>query len=250
MCKRLEGRVALVTGGARGIGKAICEKLASEGAIVAMVDILLEVAEQTAAEFKAKGYEAMAIQANVANVEDADNAVKAVVDKYGKLDILVNNAGITRDTLMMRMTEQDWDMVMAVNLKGTFNFSKAATKVMMRAKYGRIVNIASVVGRMGNVGQANYSASKAGVIALTKTTAKEFGSRNITVNAVAPGFIQTDMTGKLSEEVRNEFLKTIPLKRAGLPEDVANVVCFFCQDESAYVTGQVLNIDGGMLMCD
>lgn len=250
MCKKLEGRVALVTGGARGIGKAICEKLASEGAIVAMVDILLEVAEQTAAEFKAKGYEAMAIQANVANVEDADNAVKAVVDKYGKLDILVNNAGITRDTLMMRMTEQDWDMVMAVNLKGTFNFSKAATKVMMRAKYGRIVNIASVVGRMGNVGQANYSASKAGVIALTKTTAKEFGSRNITVNAVAPGFIQTDMTGKLSEEVRAEFLKTIPLKRAGLPEDVANVVCFFCQDESAYVTGQVLNIDGGMLMCD
>lgn len=250
MCKKLEGRVALVTGGARGIGKAICEKLASEGAIVAMVDILLEVAEQTAAEFKAKGYEAMAIQANVANVEDADNAVKAVMDKYGKLDILVNNAGITRDTLMMRMTEQDWDMVMAVNLKGTFNFSKAATKVMMRAKYGRIVNIASVVGRMGNVGQANYSASKAGVIALTKTTAKEFGSRNITVNAVAPGFIQTDMTGKLSEEVRAEFLKTIPLKRAGLPEDVANVVCFFCQDESAYVTGQVLNIDGGMLMCD
>ena len=250
MCKKLEGRVALVTGGARGIGKAICEKLASEGAIVAMVDILLEVAEQTAAEFKAKGYEAMAIQANVANVEDADKAVKAVVEKYGKLDILVNNAGITRDTLMMRMTEQDWDMVMAVNLKGTFNFTKAATKNMMRARYGRIVNIASVVGRMGNVGQANYSASKAGVIALTKTTAKEFGSRNITVNAVAPGFIQTDMTGKLSEEVRKEFLKTIPLQRAGLPEDVANVVCFFCQDESAYVTGQVLNIDGGMLMCD
>lgn len=250
MCKKLEGRVALVTGGARGIGRAICEKLASEGAIVAMVDILMEVAEQTASEFRAKGYEAMAIQANVANVEDADNAVKAVVDKYGKLDILVNNAGITRDTLMMRMTEQDWDMVMAVNLKGTFNFTKSATKAMMRARYGRIVNIASVVGRMGNVGQANYSASKAGVIALTKTTAKEFGSRNITANAVAPGFIQTDMTGKLSEEVRAEFLKTIPLKRAGLPEDVANVVCFFCQDESAYVTGQVLNIDGGMLMCD
>ena len=250
MCKKLEGRVALVTGGARGIGKAICEKLASEGAIVAMVDILLEVAEQTAAEFKAKGYEAMAIQANVANVEDADKAVKAVVEKYGKLDILVNNAGITRDTLMMRMTEQDWYMIMAVNLKGTFNFTKAATKNMMRARYGRIVNIASVVGRMGNVGQANYSASKAGVIALTKTTAKEFGSRNITVNAVAPGFIQTDMTGKLSEEVRKEFLKTIPLQRAGLPEDVANVVCFFCQEESAYVTGQVLNIDGGMLMCD
>ena len=247
---RVDGRVALVTGGARGIGKAISEKLASEGAIIVMVDVMLDVAEQGAAEFRAKGYEAMAIQANVANVEDADKAVKAVVEKYGKLDILVNNAGITRDTLMMRMTEQDWDMVMAVNLKGTFNFTKAATKNMMRARYGRIVNIASVVGRMGNVGQANYSASKAGVIALTKTTAKEFGSRNITVNAVAPGFIQTDMTGKLSEEVRKELLKTIPLQRAGLPEDVANVVCFFCQDESAYVTGQVLNIDGGMLMCD
>ena len=247
-CKRLEGRVALVTGGARGIGRAICEKLASEGAKIAMVDIMLDVAEKTAEEFKAQGYEAMAIQANVAVPEDADKAIAAVVEKYGKLDILVNNAGITKDTLMLKMTEKEWDAVLAVNLKGTFNFTKAATKVMMRARYGKIVNIASVVGRMGNVGQANYSASKAGVIALTKTTAREFGSRNITANAIAPGYIQTDMTDKLPQAARDAFLVNIPLKRAGLPADVANAVCFFCTDESAYVTGQVMNVCGGFLM--
>ena len=248
MGKRLEGRVALVTGGARGIGRAICEKLASEGAKIAMVDIMLDVAEKTAEEFKAQGYEAMAIQANVALPEDADKAVAAVVAQFGKLDILVNNAGITRDTLMLKMSEKDWDAVLAVNLKGTFNFTKAATKVMMRARYGKIVNIASVVGRMGNVGQAHYSASKAGVIALTKTTAREFGSRNITANAIAPGYIQTDMTEKLPQEARDAFLVNIPLKRAGLPADVANAVCFFCSDESAYVTGQVMNVCGGFLM--
>ena len=247
-CKRLEGRVALVTGGARGIGRAICEKLASEGAKIAMVDIMLDVAEKTAEEFRAQGYEAMAIQANVAIPEDADKAVAAVVEKFGKLDILVNNAGITKDTLMLKMTEKEWDAVLAVNLKGTFNFTKAATKVMMRARYGKIVNIASVVGRMGNVGQANYSASKAGVIALTKTTAREFGSRNITANAIAPGYIQTDMTEKLPQAARDAFLVNIPLKRAGLPADVANAVCFFCTDESAYVTGQVMNVCGGFLM--
>ena len=248
MGNRVEGRVALVTGGARGIGRAICEKLASEGAKIAMVDIMLDVAEKTAEEFKAQGYEALAIQANVAVPEDADKAVAAVVEKFGKLDILVNNAGITRDTLMLKMTEKDWDAVLAVNLKGTFNFTKAATKVMMRARYGKIVNIASVVGRMGNVGQANYSASKAGVIALTKTTAREFGSRNITANAIAPGYIKTDMTEKLPQEARDAFLVNIPLKRAGLPADVANAVCFFCTDESAYVTGQVMNVCGGFLM--
>ncbi len=248
MGKRLEGRVALVTGGARGIGRAICEKLASEGAKIAMVDIMLDVAEKTAAEFNAQGYEAMAVQANVAIPADAEKAVAAVVEKFGKLDILVNNAGITKDTLMLKMTEQEWDAVLAVNLKGTFNFTKAATKVMMRARYGKIVNIASVVGRMGNVGQANYSASKAGVIALTKTTAREFGSRNITANAIAPGYIQTDMTEKLPQEARDAFLVNIPLKRAGLPADVANAVCFFCTDESAYVTGQVMNVCGGFLM--
>ena len=248
MGNRVEGRVALVTGGARGIGRAICEKLASEGAKIAMVDILLDVAEKTAEEFRAKGYDAMAIQANVAVPEDADKAIAAVVEKYGKLDILVNNAGITRDTLMLKMTEKDWDMVLNVNLKGTFNFTKAATKVMMRARYGKIVNIASVVGRMGNVGQANYSASKAGVIALTKTTAREFGSRNITVNAIAPGYIQTEVTEKLPQEARDAFLVNIPLKRAGLPTDVANAVFFFCSDESAYITGQVMNVCGGFLM--
>lgn len=246
--KRLEGRVALVTGGARGIGRAICEKLASEGATIAMVDILLDVAEKTASEFKAKGYEAMAVAANVAKFEEAEAAVKAVADKYGKIDILVNNAGITRDTLMMKMTEQDWDLVIDVNLKGTFNFTKAATRVMMKARYGKIVNISSVVGRMGNAGQCNYSASKAGVIGLTKSTAKEFASRNITANAVAPGYIATEMTDKLSQEARDAFLQFIPAKRAGKPEDVANTVFFFCSPESDYVTGQVLNVDGGFLM--
>ncbi len=246
--KKLAGRVALVTGGARGIGKAISERLAAEGATVALVDILLDVAEKTAAEFKAKGYEAMAVAANVAKVEDAEAAVKAVTDKYGRLDILVNNAGITRDTLMMRMTEQDWDLVIDVNLKGTFNFTKAATRPMMKGRFGKIVNIASVVGRMGNAGQANYSASKAGVIGLTKTTAKEFASRNIMANAVAPGYIATEMTEKISEEARKAFIDFIPLKRQGSPEDVASVVYFLCSPDSDYVTGQVINIDGGLLM--
>ena len=200
---RVEGRVALVTGGARGIGKAISEKLASEGAIIVMVDVMLDVAEQGAAEFREKGYEAMALQANVAKMEDAEAAVKAVMDKYGRLDILVNNAGITKDNLMMRMTEDEWDAVIAVNLKGVFNFTKAATKVMMRAKYGKIVNISSVVGRIGNAGQANYSASKGGVIALTKTVAKEFASRNITCNAIAPGYISTPMTDALPQAARD-----------------------------------------------
>ena len=248
MGKNLEGRVALVTGGARGIGRAICEKLASEGATVAMVDIMLDVAEKTAAEFRANGHEAFAVAANVAKFEDAEAAVKAVVEKYGKLDILVNCAGITRDTLMLKMTEQDWDAVIAVNRKGVFNMTKAAIRPMMKARFGRIVNISSVVGRMGNVGQANYAASKAGVLGLTKTTAREFASRNITANAVCPGYIATDMTEKLPQEARDAFLVNIPLKRAGKPADVANVVYFFCSPEADYVTGQVLNCDGGFLM--
>lgn len=248
MGKNLEGRVALVTGGARGIGRAICEKLASEGATVAMVDIMLDVAEKTAAEFRTNGHEAFAVAANVAKFDDAEAAVKAVVEKYGKLDILVNCAGITRDTLMLKMTEQDWDAVIAVNLKGVFNMTKAAIRPMMKARFGRIVNISSVVGRMGNVGQANYAASKAGVLGLTKTTAREFASRNITANAVCPGYIATDMTEKLPQEARDAFLVNIPLKRAGKPADVANVVYFFCSPEADYVTGQVLNCDGGFLM--
>jgi 3-oxoacyl-[acyl-carrier protein] reductase len=248
MEKRLEGKVALVTGGARGIGKAICQRLADEGAKLAIVDILQEVAEATVNEFKAKGVEAAAFSANVAVPEDADATIKQVVETFGQIDILVNNAGITRDTLIMRMSEQDWDAVIAVNLKGTFNFTKAAIRPMMKARSGKIVNIASVVGRMGNAGQANYSASKAGVIGLTKTSAKEFATRGICINAVAPGYIKTDMTDKVSEEATDAFMRVIPMKRAGTPEDVANVVYFLCSPDSDYVTGQVINIDGGMLM--
>jgi 3-oxoacyl-[acyl-carrier protein] reductase len=246
--KRLEGRVALVTGGARGIGKSICERLAAEGAIIAVVDILQEIADETAKEFQGKGIEASAYAADVSKPEDAEATIKAVVEKYGKVDILVNNAGITRDTLIMRMSEQDWDLVMSVNLKGAFNFTKAVARPMMKNRYGKIVNIASVVGRMGNAGQANYSASKAGLIGLTKTSAKEFASRNIAVNAVAPGYIMTEMTEKLSDQATDAFMNAVPMKRAGKPDDVANVVYFLCSNDSDYVTGQVINIDGGLLM--
>ena len=246
--KRLEGKVALVTGSARGIGKAICARLAAEGARIAVLDLRLEDAQVTADEFKAQGVDARAYAANVAVTAEAQAAVDAVVKDFGRLDILVNNAGITKDTLLLRMTEAQWDAVLAVNLKGTFNFTQAAVKVMMRQRSGKIVNIASVVGRMGNAGQANYSASKAGVIALAKTTAKEFAARNIQVNAVAPGYIETDMTGALPQEVRDQFLKVVPAGRGGSPEDVANVVYVLCSPDADYVTGQVINVDGGMLM--
>ena len=250
MCSEgsLKERVALVTGGARGIGRAICQRLADEGAALAIVDIMLDVAEKTAEEFKSQGVNAAAFAANVAKVEDAEATVNAVMEKFGKIDILVNNAGITRDNLMLRMSENEWDSVIAVNLKGTFNFIKASIRPMMKARFGKIVNIASVVGRMGNAGQANYSASKAGVIGLTKTVAKEFAKRNIMANAVAPGFIKTDMTEKLPPAAIEAFMKVIPMERAGTAEDVANVVYFLCSPDSDYVTGQVINIDGGMLM--
>ena len=246
MCsKSLEGRVALVTGGARGIGKAICARLAKEGAAVVMVDIMPDVAEATAAEFRAQGYDAMAFGANVAKMEDAEATVKATVDKYGKLDILVNCAGITRDTLLMRMTEEDFDAVIAVNLKGTFNFIKAAIRPMMKNRYGKIVNISSIVGRAGNAGQVNYSASKAALIGAAKALAREVGRKGILVNVVAPGVIETDMTKDLPKE---QFLPLIPLHRAGKTEEIAGVVSFLCGPDSTYIHGQVIAVNGGLVI--
>ena len=245
---KLEGKVALVTGGARGIGRAICEELAGAGAKLAIVDIMADVAEHTAAEFRERGVAASAFTANVAQPDDVARMVSEVLDRFSCIDVLVNNAGITRDNLLIRMKEDEWDLVIAVNLKGTFNCIKAVARPMMKARSGRIINIASVVGVMGNAGQANYSASKAGVIGLTKTAAKELAARNITVNAVAPGYIQTEMTEKLSAEARNAFLDVIPLRRGGTPEDVARVVRFLASSDADYVTGQTIHVDGGMVM--
>ncbi|MGL4854958.1 MAG: 3-oxoacyl-[acyl-carrier-protein] reductase [Lentisphaeria bacterium] len=245
---KLANKVAIVTGGARGIGKAISLKLASEGAAIAIVDIVGEVAEATAAEMQAAGFQAKAFVANVASVESVDSMVKGVIEAFGKVDILVNNAGITRDGLMMRMKEEDWDLVMDINLKGSFNCIKACMRPMMKARSGKIINIASVVGLIGNVGQANYSASKAGLIGLTKSSARELATRGINVNAVAPGFIQTEMTHVVSDEAKEWFMNNIPVKRAGDASDVANAVAFLAGPDSDYVTGQTINVDGGMVM--
>lgn len=246
-CKRLEGKVAVITGGARGIGKAISEKLASEGASLVLVDVMLDVAETTAKEFEAKGTKAFAVKADVSKLSEAEEAIAKAVEHFGQIDILVNNAGITKDALLLRMSAEDWQKVIDINLTGAFNFVKASIKHLMK-KGGKIVNISSVVGRMGNFGQANYSASKAGMIGLTKTVAKEFASRNVTCNAIAPGFIATEMTHKLPQAAIDAFLSVTPMKRPGTPEDVAKAVCFFCTDESSFITGQVLNVDGGLLM--
>ena len=246
--KRLEGKVAIVTGGARGIGKAICSRLAAEGASLAIVDIMLDVAQATADEFKAAGVNARAYAANVAKPEDADKTVADVIADFGKVDILVNNAGITRDGLVARMKEEDFDAVIDVNLKGTFNCCKAATKIMMKQRSGRIVNMSSVVGVAGNAGQANYAASKAGVIGITKSLSRELAARNVTVNAVAPGFIETDMTDALSDKQREAISSRIACGRLGQPEDVANLVKFLASDEAGYITGQVICIDGGMAL--
>ena len=245
---KLAGKVAVVTGGARGIGKAICEALAADGAKLAIVDILEPVALQAAAEFGAKGVEAKAFVANVAKLADVEKMVAEVMTAFGQIDILVCNAGITRDGLLIRMKEEDWDAVLAVNLKGTFNCIRTVARPMMKARTGKIVNIASVVGLIGNAGQANYSASKAGVIGLTKTAARELAPRNINVNAVAPGFIQTEMTANLPEEAKAAFLRNIPLSRPGTAEDVAKAVRFLAGEESDYLTGQVIHVDGGMVM--
>ncbi len=247
--KLLEGKTALVTGAARGIGKAIALKYASEGANVAFTDLVIdENAQNTEKEIAAYGVKVKGYASNAADFADTERVVNEVQKDFGRIDILVNNAGITRDALMMRMSEQQWDMVINVNLKSAFNFIHAVTPIMMKQKAGSIINMASVVGVSGNAGQCNYSASKAGMIGLAKSIAKELGSRGVRANAIAPGFIITDMTNQLSDEVRNEWAKQIPLRRGGTPEDVANVATFLASDLSSYVTGQVIHCCGGMNM--
>lgn len=244
---RLARQVAIITGAARGIGKAIALALVKEGASVVLSDVNEEV-YQVAEEIRQSGGEATAIVGDVTKLADCEAMVDLALKTFNKLDILVNNAGITKDNLLMRMSEADWDAVLDINLKGTFLCTKAAIKPMMKQRSGKIVNIASVIGQMGNAGQANYSASKGGVIAFTKTMAKELGSRNIRVNAIAPGFIESKMTEVLSEEARNRLLSLIPLGTLGKPEYVANAVVFLVSDEACYITGQVINVDGGMVM--
>jgi len=246
--KKIDGKIALITGGAQGIGRSIAERFVSAGSNIALCDINLELAKETAKKLMQNGSNVRAYKMNVADNSSVEETVKEVSDDFGKIDILINNAGITRDNLMIRMKNEEWDSVIAINLTGTFNVSRAVVRVMMKARYGHIVNISSVVGIVGNAGQANYSASKAGVIGLTKTMAKEFASRGITVNAIAPGFIKTEMTDRLSEEAKNVFMSTIPLKRAGMPNDVASIAAFLVSDDASYITGQVICVDGGMVM--
>lgn len=245
----LEGKVALVTGASRGIGREIALELAKQGANVVVNYAGSEAkANEVADEIKALGKEAFAIKCDVSNQEEVSVMVKETIERFGKLDILVNNAGITKDNLLMRMKEEEWDDVININLKGVFLCTKAVTRQMMKQRVGRIINIASIVGVSGNPGQANYVAAKAGVIGLTKTTAKELASRNITVNAIAPGFITTDMTDKLTNELKAEMLKQIPLARLGEPKDIAKMTAFLASDDASYITGQTLHIDGGMVM--
>ena len=245
----LEGKVALVTGASRGIGRAIALTLAEHGADVAINFAgNVAAAEEVAKEITALGRKAILVQGSVADAAVCQEIVAKVIAELGKIDILVNNAGITRDGLLLRMSDEDWDAVLTTNLKGVFNCTKAVLKPMMKQRSGKIVNMASVVGETGNAGQANYAAAKAGVIGFTKTVAKEIASRGITVNAVAPGFIATDMTKVLPDKVKEAMAAGIPLGRAGEPQDIANAVLFFVSDKAAYITGQVLNVDGGMVM--
>jgi len=245
---RFEGRVSVVTGASQGIGETIARDLAAAGAAVVLVDVQADKLEAVAASIAGAGGRAEARAVDVGDAAAVEAAVAAVVAAHGRIDHLVNNAGITRDGLLMRMKEADWDAVLRVNLKGAFNFSKSVLRTMIAARYGRIVNIASIAGLMGNAGQANYAASKAGLIALAKSLAREVGSRGITVNAVAPGFIATAMTDALPEEVRKSYLEAIPLKKFGLPKDVASAVEFLLSEEAAYITGQVVGVNGGMYM--
>ena len=247
--KLLQGKVALVTGAARGIGKAIALKFASEGADIAFTDLSIDDnAKATEAEIAALGVKVKGFASNAADFDDTHKVVDDIMKEFGRIDVLVNNAGITRDGLMMRMSEQQWDMVINVNLKSAFNFVHAITPIMMLQKSGSIINMSSVVGVSGNGGQANYSASKAGMIGLAKSMAKELGSRGVRANAIAPGFIITEMTGQLPDDVKAKWAETIPLRRGGTTDDVANVALFLASDLSSYVSGQVLHCDGGMNM--
>lgn len=245
----LQGKTALVTGASRGIGKGIAQTLAKAGANIAFTFVSsVEKAQAFEAELQGLGIKAKGYQSNAAEFAEAEKLVDEILKEFGSLDVLVNNAGITKDNLMMRMSEQQWDDVLDTNLKSAFAMTKAVMKPMMKAKQGSIINITSVVGITGNAGQANYAASKAGMIGLTKSVAKELGSRNIRCNAIAPGFIETEMTETLNEEVKAEWIKGIPLKRGGKPEDVANCVLFLASDASAYISGQTINVCGGMVM--
>lgn len=245
----LAGKNALVTGGSRGIGKAIALELAKQGANVAInYSNNKELAEEVVREIQKYNVKSIAVKADVSKEEEVNNMIKSIKEIFGSIDILVNNAGITKDTLLLRMKIEDWQKVIDINLKGTFLCTKAVIRDMMRQKYGKIVNIASVVGITGNAGQANYSASKAGIIGFTKSVAKELAVKNININAIAPGFIQTDMTDELSDSIKAEMLNAIPMKRYGKPEDIANVVAFLCSEKASYITGQVIHVDGGMVM--
>jgi len=244
----LNGKVALITGGARGIGKEIAQVFAKNGSKIIICDIKEDTLIGSVEDLKQFGTEVAGFKLDVCNLKECGEVSKKVIDRFGRIDILVNNAGITRDNLLIRMTEEEFDQVIAINLKGTFNCTKVIARIMMRQRYGRIINIASVIGLIGNVGQANYSASKAGIIAITKSAAKELGSRNVNVNAIAPGFIQTEMTKVLSDDVKSKMLELIPLKHAGTPTDIAGVALFLASNYASYITGQVIVVDGGMVM--
>jgi 3-oxoacyl-[acyl-carrier protein] reductase len=245
---RLEGKNILITGAAQGIGKSIAVEMAKEGANIGVADININTAESAAQEINSFGVKSSAIQLNVSDQSSVTDAVQAFTKELGSLDVLVNNAGITRDTLLMRMKEEDWDAVLNINLKGTFLCTKEAVKIMAKQRYGKIINISSVVAFIGNPGQANYSASKAGLIGLTRTTAREYAPRGIRVNAIAPGFIKTAMTDVLPDNVKDEMMKAIPLGQFGTPEDVAQAAIFLSSPESDYLTGQVIHVNGGMYM--
>jgi 3-oxoacyl-[acyl-carrier protein] reductase len=244
----LKDKVALVTGGARGIGKSIAMAFARAGADIVVADVNIEEAQKTASEIEGLGRKAMALSMDVTDFVKVEEALNKILDKFTKVDILVNNAGITKDNLLLRMAQQDWDAVLTVNLKGAFNCIKAVSRPMIKQRSGKIVNIASIIGIIGNPGQANYSASKAGLIALTKTAAKELASRNINVNAIAPGFIQTDMTAKLPLELQQKMKEAIPMDRFGSADDVAAACLFLASEDSSYITGQTIVVDGGMVM--